>query len=368
LAAVLASCGGEHRVASSPATTLPPLPPQVVAYVTVAGSGADAGLGDTVVPVEVSSGSVGVHLPTVRVGTFPDAIAIAPDGLTAYVTNYVSDTVTPIDLATDKAGKAIPAGPGPAGIAIAPDGRTAYVTDAGSSPIGHTVTPIDLVTGRALAPIPVGDGPQGIAITPDGSTAFVADAGAIVAGQTGAIGHTVTPIDLATATALPPIDVGNAPVAVAVSPDGTVAEVANSSSDSVTPVAVASRVPGAPVALDGSPQALAFAPGSAAMLYVAVAPSGVGPGDDITPISVATSTAEAPIPACKSPEAVAVTGRTAWVTCFGAGEIVPVDLASRRAGPAVAVAGGPYALALAVHPQGGPTTRGHGDQRARPKR
>jgi YVTN family beta-propeller protein len=43
--------------------------------------------------------------------------------VTAYVTNSGSDTVTPIDTATGKAGKAIKVGKGPAAIAIAPNGR-----------------------------------------------------------------------------------------------------------------------------------------------------------------------------------------------------------------------------------------------------
>ncbi len=42
----------------------------------------------------------------------PMAIAITPDGTTAYVANQPSSTVTPIDLATDKPGKPIEIGHG----------------------------------------------------------------------------------------------------------------------------------------------------------------------------------------------------------------------------------------------------------------
>ena len=113
---------------------------------------------------------------------------------------------------TGRAGKAIAAGNGPAGIAITPNGEMAYVSDAGTAPIGNTVTPINLVTKKPLPPITVGDGPQGIAIPPDGKTAYVADAGAIVSGQSGPVGKTVTPSNLATGRALPPIPVGNGPL------------------------------------------------------------------------------------------------------------------------------------------------------------
>lgn len=45
---------------------------------------------------------------------------------TAYVANNESGTVTPIRTCTDTAGPAIPVGEGPFAIAITPDGRTAY--------------------------------------------------------------------------------------------------------------------------------------------------------------------------------------------------------------------------------------------------
>ena len=63
--------------------------------------------------------------------------------------------MTPIALATDNAGPAIPVGvpAGPASaIAITPDGKTAYVaSDSG------TVTPIDMAPTRSGTPIPVGE-------------------------------------------------------------------------------------------------------------------------------------------------------------------------------------------------------------------
>ncbi len=79
----------------------------------------------------------------------PIAIAITPDGKTAYVANSGSDTVTPISTATNKAGKAITIGKDPAYIAITPDGKTAYVANSGSD----TVTPISTATNKAGKPI-----------------------------------------------------------------------------------------------------------------------------------------------------------------------------------------------------------------------
>jgi YVTN family beta-propeller protein len=82
--------------------------------------------------------------------------------ITAYITNTGSDTVTPIDTATNTAGTPIPVGSAPYRIAITPDGKTAYVVNLGS----NTVTPIDTATNKADPPIPVGTEPSGVAITP----------------------------------------------------------------------------------------------------------------------------------------------------------------------------------------------------------
>ena len=51
--------------------------------------------------------------------------------VTAYVANQGSDTVTPIDTATNTALKAIKVGPDPRSIAIPPNGKTAYVANTG---------------------------------------------------------------------------------------------------------------------------------------------------------------------------------------------------------------------------------------------
>jgi YVTN family beta-propeller protein len=95
--------------------------------------------------------------------------AAAPSAATAYIANYSSGTVTPINLATNTPGKPIPVGGSPAAIAITPDGKTAYVANSSSG----TVTPINLATNTPGKPIRVGRSPVWIAITPDGKTAYV---------------------------------------------------------------------------------------------------------------------------------------------------------------------------------------------------
>jgi YVTN family beta-propeller protein len=70
------------------------------------------------------------------------------------------------------------------------------------------VTPIRIATSTALRPIKVGTAPLAIAITPNGTTAYVVNE----------LSSTVTPIRTATNTALRPIKVGTAPLAIAITP------------------------------------------------------------------------------------------------------------------------------------------------------
>jgi YVTN family beta-propeller protein len=339
---VLAACSSSPS-ASHPGTTLPPPAPAVLGYVTAIGSGQAEGGGASVVALDLSSPTTTIR-DTITTGTFPAAIAISESLHTAYVANYASNTITPINLKTNVAGKAIPAGSGPAGIAISPNGKTAYVTDAGSSPIGNTVTPIDLKTGKDLTPITVGAGPEGIAITPDGTTAYVADSGAVVSGQTGNIGNTVTPIDLTTGKALAPITVGNAPESVTITPDGTTAYVANANSQSVSPIDVAANTAGTPVTVQGSPAALAVST-DGSTLYVADANGKQG---NITPIDISAGTAGPPIAVPEGPTAIAINGDLAYVICNGAGSLTEVDLSTNAVVPTgqLSIGGGPYAIAL----------------------
>jgi DNA-binding beta-propeller fold protein YncE len=246
------SYAGRAYVFSTTTTTPAPAaaPGPWTAYVTNFDSG-------TVTPVDLATGTTG---KPIKVGSGPDAIAITPDGRTAYVTDMGSGcgattavcppgTVTPLYLATGKVGKPIQVGSGPDAIAITPDSKMAYVANGGGGnggPQANSVTPVDLATGTTGRPIStvsaatsttVEAWPRAIAITPDGRTAYVANG----------LGTTVVPIDLATGTAGAPITVGIDPDAIAITPDGNTAYVANYADDTVTPINLATNVPGPPV-------------------------------------------------------------------------------------------------------------------------
>ncbi|HEX3946209.1 MAG TPA: IPT/TIG domain-containing protein, partial [Acidimicrobiales bacterium] len=145
---------------------------------------------------------------------------------TAYVTSRsTSSSVTPIDLATGSIGApiALPATAAPSAVAITPDGVTAYV-------VGTTglASPIDVATGTVGTGIVTGDATQAIAVNPDGTAAYAVSATdgriasiSIPGGTSGTVATVGTNLNL---------------VAIAVAPDGRTAYVVSESLGEVIPV------------------------------------------------------------------------------------------------------------------------------------
>ena len=80
----------------------------------------------------------------------------------------------PIRTATNTAGKPIKVGNWPSAIAITPNGKTAYVSAGNSSRCCYgRVVPIRIAAGKPGKTIKVGEYPGTIAITLDGTTAYV---------------------------------------------------------------------------------------------------------------------------------------------------------------------------------------------------
>jgi YVTN family beta-propeller protein len=281
----------------------------------------------TVTPVNLASKRAG---KAIEVGTDPQAIVATPDGRTVYVANGGSGTVTPISTATGRASPPIQVGTDPAALAVTPDGRTVLVANEGSD----TVTPIDVTTGQAGPPISVGAAPRAIAVTPDGRTAYVLDW----------TGGTVTPIDLATDQALPAIGVGSFPSAIVISPNGATAYVANYGSDTVTPISTTTNTAGPPIPAGYAPDALAVTP-SGQTVYVVD-----GNSDEVTPIVTATGRPGRAVAVGYSPVAVMTlpSGSAAYVVSSIAGTVTPLATATGRAGAALSVGLYSYPTGLAA--------------------
>jgi DNA-binding beta-propeller fold protein YncE len=279
--------------------------PPATIYVTVCSTITQCSSGK-VTPFDTATNTAGKKI---TVGRPPDAIAITPNGATAYVaTSQLGGSVTPIDTATNTAGPAIPTGSGPVAIAITPDGKTAYVVNSGSD----TVTPIDTATNTAGPPIAMHPSfygePDEIAIAPDGATAYVATSGAP---------GTVTPISTATNTAGSAITMGAFVSDMVFTPDSKTVYVGNKRPrgvkhviNAVIPIDTATNTPGAVIPVGAAPRQMAITP-NGATLYVTLDKA----TGSVVPISTATNTAGTPISAGNRPTMIAITpdGTKAYV-------------------------------------------------------
>ncbi|HEY7014592.1 MAG TPA: alkaline phosphatase family protein [Streptosporangiaceae bacterium] len=286
----------------------------------------------TVTPVNLVTRKAG---RAIRVGADPQAIAVTPNGRTAYVVNSGSGTVTPISTVTRTAGPAIAVGDNPQAIAITPDGRTAYVSNAGSD----TVTPISTATNQAGPPIRTGAYPRALAITPDGRTLYVLNWE----------GGSVTPVSTATNRPGRPIRTGSFPAAIAINRSGRTAYVANYGSDTVTPIAVGARRAGRPIPVGQAPGSLAVTPDGRTVYVVN------GDTDTVTPITTATGQPGRPIRVGYSPASVAISrsGGTAYVVNTISGTVTPVSTSTGRAGHAISVGLYDYPLSVDLGLPGG---------------
>jgi DNA-binding beta-propeller fold protein YncE len=321
--------------------------------------------GSPLIPISLASRELGTPVQINR-GFDDDAVAITPDGETAYVAQNVTNTIVPVNLATGANGALIDVGQEPTGIAITPDGRTAYVVTGGEQIGGGGVVPIDTATGTAGAPIYAGFVPFAIAIAPDGQTAYVVNQ----------ISDSLTPIDLATDKAESPIFPitspynGNSELAgIAITPDGQTAYVVNdrwqsSTPNEVVPVDLATGKPGAPIKLgdpQGTPLNIAIAPnGLSAYVTEIVLESGFGSA--VIPIDLTTGVAGAPIylgdqisggqkgsRVVVEPWAIAISpdGHTAYVADEGVGWMTPINLSTDSAEPPIRTGYKSEALAIA---------------------
>lgn len=289
--------------------------------------------GSTLTPVDLAIHQVE---PSVTTGSEPAAMAAAPGGR-VLVANKGDDTLSVVDGATGAVVSTIHVGLEPDAVAVDPSADRghglAVVADFGAD----AVTPVNLGSLRAGPPVPVESEPTAVAIGtgPGGPVALVADFGS----------DAVTPVGLSTMTAGPPIAVGSEPDAVAVLPGpggpgttgGTEALVADFGSDSLTPVDLGTLQAGGAIPIGQDPTGIAVATDGSAW---------VSAGRSLVPVTPSTLHPGTPIPLPYVAEAVALEGtRTAWVALQD-GSLLPVPLPSGPPGRPVPVGGRPSAVLI----------------------
>lgn len=182
-------------------------------------------------PIHTSAIERNTVVATMNVGITPAGIAITPDNHTAYVANNNNygiagaDSVSVLNLKNNTLAHTIndPSFNEPYTITINKKGTRAYVTNSNST----TITVIKTKTNEVVAVIDGFDGPSGMAITPKGDYAYVNNYGG-PEGVGSGNATTVRIVDLKTNTIIgDPIEVGLAPAALAIAPDGKFVYVMN---------------------------------------------------------------------------------------------------------------------------------------------
>ena len=193
------------------------------------------------------------------------------------------------------------------------------------------VTPVDLGTWRAGPPIPVGTEPVAIAVSTAASgaaTAFVADFGS----------NAVTPIDVSTMTAGAAIAVGPGPQTIAVASSEVL--VGNFGNRTLTPINAATlRTGPAPWRCPSTRPAWRCCPRARPSTCAAARASCRSPTLGLAvghPVG---------LPDVAQGIALTADGTTAWVT-QQTGSVVPVTLATGTVGPPIRLGGHPSAIVI----------------------
>lgn len=162
---------------------------------------------------------------------------------------------------------------GPRGGAFTPDGELLFMTAENSD----EVVVIDALANAVVTRIPVGNAPAAVAVSPDGSLAYA------VASGSGSTGHAVYVIDVATLAVVgSPIDVGFFPYDVEFSKDGETAYVAGLGTGSVIVIDVATATVTHTVTGGSETQSIALSPDGATLWVLQAGQNKVQPFDTAT--------------------------------------------------------------------------------------
>jgi large repetitive protein len=184
-----------------------------------------------VVPIATATNRPG---KTIGLGGLPEAIALSPDGQTAWVlatpdpglepgSNKV--TLSAVNTTTDAIGKVVTLSGLPAtgqfSIAITPNGAYIYVLGQGSGKAASTVVAVAAATDVARKPIKAGIDDAALAVNPNSKLVYVLSPGSEYQGppissQPKNLPGTIVPIVTATNKVGSPIEVGQLASAIAI--------------------------------------------------------------------------------------------------------------------------------------------------------
>jgi len=161
--------------------------------------------------ISADAGPTNKVIATIDVGAGPHLIVLSPKADLAYVSNYLGNSISVIDTATNTVTNTFTSvGASPDGMAITPDGAELYVANEISS---GTVTVLNASTGAIEKTISVGENPRYLSISPNGKLVYAAneDSG------------TISVIDTSTQTVKTSITIGEHAASAVFSTNGKLA-------------------------------------------------------------------------------------------------------------------------------------------------
>jgi YVTN family beta-propeller protein len=201
-----------------------------------------------------------------------------------------------------------------------------------------TVSQVDLSTGSVGTPITVGAQPVAVAMSPDGSMIYVADYGS----------SEIVPVTLETGAVGAPIMLNDRPNSIAITPSGKTAYVV-SDNGREWPITLATDHVGNPTTIPANSDAIAISPSGATALITNVSDG------TITPFTLSTGSVGQPINLSSStPDGLAITpdGSTAYVASNSGSTVTPLSLASGTSGIPIPLGPGAQPTSVAITSDG----------------
>jgi YVTN family beta-propeller protein len=274
-------------------------------------------LGNNVSIIDVATQTI---VGSVTVGDQPQGLALAGTGM--YVTNYTNDNINIIDINTQTVVGSVSVGNGPYALALA--GTSMYVANAGSD----NVSIIDITSQTVVGSITVGDSPQALALA--GTRMYVANSAS----------NNVNIIDINTQTVVDSVTVGNTPYALALA--GTSMYVANTGSNNVNIIDINTQTVVGSVTVGDAPQALALA---GTNMYVTNLYD-----NNINIIDINTRTITNTVAVGDAPIGLALVGTGMYVANNASNTVNIIDINTQTVSGTVTDFFGPTILALASPP------------------
>lgn len=276
---------------------------------------------------------------TIPVHKQPVAIALDSKGDLAYVVNSGSNSISVIDLRAHREVAQIGVGEDPAAARVSPDGKTLVVANRA----GNSVSIIDTATGKLRTVVVDCPGASDVVILPDSSKTFAGCSG----------GHQVMAIQLAhearpdgrpaTTDRLESLlDVGRAPVQLALKPDGGELFVSNLLSNSISEVVTSTDDVGGAYLMGAGP-VRGLVSADNALLYVGNLHS-----QEVTVYSVEDGKRVGSIHVGDGPSALAFSsaGHLLFVVDARSGDVAVVRTANRQMFTMLPAGRGPNAIAV----------------------